>query len=145
MNLSFYITCLTQAPFPLSSWTGIAFLLSPTLASGFFTASTTWKAQMDGVCVQAKLLQLCVTLWDPMDCNSPGFSVHEDSPGKNTGVGCHALLQGIFITQRLNSSLPCLQHCQQILYYWVTGKSQIDDTFPKRAGWLKTLTSKQIF
>ena len=31
-----------------------------------------------------------------MVCNSPGFSVHGDSPGKNTGVGCHALLQGIF-------------------------------------------------
>ena len=30
-----------------------------------------------------------------------------DSPGKNTGVGCHALLQGIFLTQGLN---PCLLH-----------------------------------
>ena len=29
-----------------------------------------------------------------MDCNPPGFSVHGDSPGKNTGVGCHFLLQG---------------------------------------------------
>ena len=27
----------------------------------------------------------------PMDCNLPGFSVHADSPGKNTGVGCHTL------------------------------------------------------
>ena len=32
-------------------------------------------------------------------------SVHGDSPGKNTGVGCHALLQGIFLTQGSN---PCL-------------------------------------
>ena len=31
-----------------------------------------------------------------------------ESPGKNTGVGCHALLQGIFLTQGLNSSLLCL-------------------------------------
>ena len=31
----------------------------------------------------------------------PGSSVHGDSPGKNTGVGCHALLQGIFPTQGL--------------------------------------------
>ena len=37
-----------------------------------------------------------------MDCNLPGSSVHDDSPGKNTGVGCHALLQGIFPTQGLN-------------------------------------------
>ena len=36
--------------------------------------------------------QLCLTLWDPMDYSPPGFSVHGDSPGKNTGVGCHALL-----------------------------------------------------
>ena len=33
--------------------------------------------------------------------------------GKNTGVGCHALLQGIFPTQGSNSGLP---HCRQILY-----------------------------
>ena len=30
-----------------------------------------------------------------MDCSSPVSSVHGDSPGKNTGVGCHALLQGL--------------------------------------------------
>ena len=33
-----------------------------------------------------------------------------DSPGKNTGVGCHALLQGIFLTQGLNLCLLCLLH-----------------------------------
>ena len=32
----------------------------------------------------------------PHDCSPPGSSVHGDSPGKNTGVGCHALPQGIF-------------------------------------------------
>ena len=37
-----------------------------------------------------------------------------NSPGKNTGVGCHSLLQGIFLTQWLNL---CLLHCRQILYY----------------------------
>ena len=39
--------------------------------------------------------QLCLTLCDPMDCRPPGSCVHGDSPGKNTGVGCHALLQGL--------------------------------------------------
>ena len=34
-----------------------------------------------------------------MDCSPPGSSVHGDSPGENTGMGCHALLQGIFWTQ----------------------------------------------
>ena len=42
--------------------------------------------------------QSCPTLWNPMDCSPPGSSVHGDSPGKNTGAGCHALLQGIFPT-----------------------------------------------
>ena len=43
--------------------------------------------------------QSCLTLCNPMDCSLPGPSVHGDSPGKNTGVGCPALLQGIFPTQ----------------------------------------------
>ena len=55
----------------------------------------------------------CPTLCDPMDCNPLGSSVHGDSPGKNTGVGSHALLQGIFPTQRSNPGLP---HCRRILY-----------------------------
>ena len=37
-----------------------------------------------------------------------------NSPGKNTGVGCHALLQGIFPTQGSNPGLP---HCRWILYH----------------------------
>ena len=53
------------------------------------------------------------TLCDPMDCSLPGSSVHGDSPGKNTGVGCHTLLQGIFPTQGLN---PGLLYCRQILH-----------------------------
>ena len=36
------------------------------------------------------------------------------SPGKNTGVGSHSFLQGIFLTQGLN---PGLLHCKQILYH----------------------------
>ena len=38
--------------------------------------------------------QLCPTLCEPVDCSRPGSSVHGDSPDKNTGVGCHALLPG---------------------------------------------------
>ena len=40
----------------------------------------------------AKLLQSCLTLCDPIDSSPPG-SRPWDSPGKNTGVGCHFLLQ----------------------------------------------------
>ena len=58
--------------------------------------------------------QLCLTLYDGMDCSPPGSSVHEDSSGKNTGVGCHALLQGIFLTKGLN---PGLWLCKRMLYH----------------------------
>ena len=40
------------------------------------------------------------------------------SPGKNTGVGCHFLFQGIFLTQGLN---PGFLHCRRMLYLWATG------------------------
>ena len=58
--------------------------------------------------VKVLVAQSCLTLFDPMDCNPPGSSVHEDSLAKNTGVSCHALLQGIFLTQE---SSPGLWHC----------------------------------
>ena len=45
-----------------------------------------------------------------MDCSLPGSSVHGDSPGKSTRVGCEVLLQGIFLTQGLNPSLLGLLH-----------------------------------
>ena len=64
--------------------------------------------------------QSCLTLCDPTDCNLPGCSVHENSPGKNTGVGCHSILQGISPTQGSNLSLP---HCRQILTVWATRKA----------------------
>ena len=47
-----------------------------------------------------------------MDYSPPGSSVHGDSPGKNTIVGCHALVQGIFPTQGSNPRLLCLLHWQ---------------------------------
>ena len=53
---------------------------------------------------------VCVslTLCDPVDCRPPG-SCPWNSPDKNTVVGSHSLLQGIFLN-------PGLQHCRQILY-----------------------------
>ena len=65
-------------------------------------------------CMHTKSPQSCLTLCTSMDCSSPGSSVHGDSPGKNTRVGCHALFQWIFTTQGLN---PGLWHCRQFLYY----------------------------
>ena len=62
------------------------------------------------------------TLCDPIDCNLPGSSGLGDSSGKNTGVGCHAFLEGIFPTQGLNSALL---HCRWILYWLSHQRSQI--------------------
>ena len=45
---------------------------------------------------------------DPMNCSPPGSFVHGIFPSKNTGVDCHFLLQGIFLTQILPGS-PALQ------------------------------------
>ena len=59
--------------------------------------------------MHAKSLQSCLTL---------GHAAHQtlsmDSPAKNTGVGCHALLQGIFPNKGLNQGLPL---CRWILYH----------------------------
>ena len=53
--------------------------------------------------------QPCPTLCNPTDCSPPGSSVHGDSPGKNTGVGFHALLQGIYPTPGIEPRPPALQ------------------------------------
>ena len=54
--------------------------------------------------------QSCPTLCNPVNAR---LLCPRDSPAKNTGVGCHFLLQGIFLTQGSNS---CLRHCKWILY-----------------------------
>ena len=56
--------------------------------------------------------QSCLTLRDPMDCSLPGSFVHGNSLSKNTGAGCHALLQGIFPTQVSNPTILHLLHWQ---------------------------------
>ena len=58
---------------------------------------------------KSEVAQSCLTLCDPMDCNLPGSSVHGSFLGKSTGVGCHFLLQGIFLNQGLNPGRP---HCR---------------------------------
>ena len=57
--------------------------------------------------------QSCPTICHPMNCSPPGSFVHRNFPGKNTGVGCHALLHRIFPTQGSN---PGLLHCRWIFY-----------------------------
>ena len=89
----------------------------PVVLSTAYATAMVWPVSLQPclnvlypVCLVA---QLCLTLCDPMDCSPPGSSAHGDSPRKNTGVGCHFLLQGIFPTQGSNPGLP---HCRRILY-----------------------------
>ena len=60
-------------------------------------------------CVLCLVAQLYPALWDPMNCSPPGSSVHVGSPGKNTGVGYHALLQGNLPNQRIEPKSPASQ------------------------------------
>ena len=71
--------------------------------------------------VYCHLAYLCrVSEWsrsvvsDSLDCSLTRFLRPWDFPGKNTEVGCHFLLQEIFLTQGLNPGLP---HCRQTLYH----------------------------
>ena len=62
--------------------------------------------------VKVLVAQSCPTLCNPVE---PSRHLHPwNSPGKNTGVGCHLLLQEIFLTQGLNLGLL---HCRQTLYH----------------------------
>ena len=86
--------------------------------SSCFQCKATKRTTCIETCIPVSLLclviQLCPIFWDPIANSPAGSSVHGDSPGKNTGVGNHALLQGIFLTQ---GSIPHLLHCRQILYH----------------------------
>ena len=77
----------------------------------------------------AQLLQSYLTLCDPMDCSPPGSSVHGDSQGKNTGVGCDALLQGIFPTRIKLASLMFPVH---FLYLMQIAKVHFPSPFKVR-------------
>ena len=88
------------------------------------------------LCV-CSVTQSCLTLRNSLDCSLPDFSVHGIFQAKNTGIGCHFLLQGIFPTQGSNPSLLCLLNCRQILlalshwenplYFLVDHKSRNND------------------
>ena len=87
-----------------------------TSRSPFFLSGVSGAAHQNKVLKRVHVLscfnhvRLCATLWTVAH-QAP---LSWDSPGKNTGVGCHALLQGIFLTQGLN---PCLLH----LLHWQAG------------------------
>ena len=97
----------------------LRFLLSRNLASSNYH-----------ICGRLCLVaQLCPILCDPVDL--PGSSVPGDSPGKNTGVGCHSLLQGVFPTQELNLGLPRFI-AGRFLTIWATRETEHKDEWEIR-------------
>ena len=92
--------------------------------------------------VTVLVTQSCSTLRDSIDCSQPGSSPRKSS-GKNTGVGCHSLLQRVFLTQGSNLSLS---HCKQILYHlsdenlmftpWMRKKAVFPSSEPQIFLWL---------
>ena len=89
-------------------WLGMHFTLN------YLLMFAIWDSAVTNVYVVLCLVvQLCPTLCDPVVSSPPGASVHGYSSGKNTGVGCYALLQGIFSTQESNQGVL---HCRWTLY-----------------------------
>ena len=66
-----------------------------------------WNISFPCCAMLSLVVLLCPTLYDAMASSPPGSSFHGDSPGKNTGVGCHALLQGI--NPGIETRSPALQ------------------------------------
>ena len=91
------------APTPRTYYTGSFFFL-------LLLISVTWShiLHIGGVLLAKSCLTLATLTLEPTRFRCPW-----DFPGKNTGVGCHFLLQGIFPTQELN---PSLLHNRRILY-----------------------------
>ena len=94
------------------------------------------------MCVGCLAIRSCSTLCDPVDCSPPISSVHGDSPGKNVGMGCDAILQGIFPTQGSNPGHP---HCRQTLYHLSHQRSprileQVVYRFSKGTSWPRNWT-----
>ena len=81
------------------------------------------------------VVQLCPTRCNHIDCSPPGSPVHGDSPSKSTGVGFHALLQGIFPNQGTNL---CLRYCKQILY-WLSHQESFLNSLNSHSLWSSNL------
>ena len=61
----------------------------------------------DAYAAAAKSLQLCPTLCDAIDSSPPRLPCPWDSPGKNTGVGCHFLLQCMKVKSESEVAQSC--------------------------------------
>ena len=70
-----------------------------------------WYCSKAAAVAAAKSLQSCPTLCDPIDGSPPGNPHPWDSPGKNTRVGCHFLLQCMKVKSDSEVAQSCLTLC----------------------------------
>ena len=109
----FYTLSNCQLPAPPLRLLFLLLLIQTELDNNQMTTSRTRTLS---TCICAQSFQASLTLCDPIAHSLPGSLVRGESPGKSTGVGGRALLQGIFSTQGLNLHLLCLLHWQ-VLYH----------------------------
>ena len=84
-----------------------------------------WTSPLFHIIYMWLVTQSCPTLCESVDYSPSRYSVHGNSPGKNTGVGCHALLQGIVPTQGSNPGLH-LYHLSHLgLFFPLKSKGSI--------------------
>ena len=95
--------------------------------------------------------QSCLTLCGPMDCSPPRLLCPWNFPGKNTGVGCHFLFQGIFSTQGWNPCLCVSCTDRQILYHCATWEAprgkhngKRPDFSVRKIGFLSSLVTSKL-
>ena len=88
----------------------------------FYTMNTIPFIFFSTLYMHAQLLQSCLTFFWPRGLWPARLLCLWDSPGKNTGLGCHSFLQRIFLTQgsHICHICQCLLHCRQILDCWAS-------------------------
>ena len=103
--------------FPHSSLISFFFLI---IAQYWTTILSAWVFSFAVLCLVA---QLYPTLCNPIDCSPPSFSAHGDSPGKNTWVGCHALLRG---SSQHMDWIQVSHIASRVLTIWATREARLN-------------------
>ena len=101
-----------HSPWVLPGQEGFLYMMSTQFLRSSWGSWTSWSFYSSTLSTThpSEVVQSCPDSCDPVDCSLPGSSIHRISHG----VGCHFLLQEIFLTQGLNPGLP---HCRQTLYH----------------------------
>ena len=104
-SLSFLMTFINNESSNVKGYLEKGKTQKPSFPLQFLTCSGKYKGE--------KCYLLIHVLCNPVDCSPPRFLCPWDSPGKNTEMGCHFFLHGIFLSQGSNLGL---WHCRPILY-----------------------------